>query len=341
MLPSSSIFADWAEKLHQVGLAVIPCGGNDGKQALIKWKPFKEKGIGPNALEQWTEQFPAANIGVLLGKASGIVVVDDDANRDPEEIYKEFGYTPLSVKTPSKGGHYYYRYNGEVSTNLKSRKIEIKSTGTIVLLPPSVSPINGNAYTFINGGFSVDFLDDLPNINLEAIKAISSEKVSEFRGGFQEGERNTALFDYLRSIAFQCVSMEELIESASVFNTEKVEEPLNHTEVEKTAKSVWRYKLSGNLIAPGTQYACSTLGEIKELTPDEHWLMDIFKANHKGLRPEFAVVPSSIAKAYFQITEGRVKKAITGLLRKEFIKQTHIGGKGPRDPHKYEFVLRG
>jgi len=339
MSSEKSIFARNAEKFHQLGLAVIPCGKDSGKQPLVKWRGITRKRVSDRTMEKWIKQFPEANIGILLGEASGIVVLDDDANRNPEEIFREFGYTPIYVRTPSKGGHYYYRLNGEVSTNIGSRKLEIKSTGTIVIAPPSVSPKNGRAYEFLGAGFGIDFIEDLPTIKSEALEALAKETPLELKDIIPEGKRNAALFDFLRSVAYQYREEQSLYEAASEFNSKKTEKPLKDNEVRKTVKSVWGYRLSGNLIVPGEQYASTALKDIVELTPEELWLLSLLKANHNGLRPEFVLCIPALMRKY-GYTRYKIQRARDGLICKGFIRQTHYGGKGVGDPNKFEFTPR-
>ena len=59
-----TLFGDNALPLHELGLAVFPCGGDDGKRPLVKgWhRPKSAKTIATLA-----QRFADANIGVACG----------------------------------------------------------------------------------------------------------------------------------------------------------------------------------------------------------------------------------------------------------------------------------
>jgi hypothetical protein len=98
-------FVTQLKRLNQLGVALVPLGGDNGKQALVK---FKDQ-----------EGFPAGSLTDLVkdGKATGIgfrlhscVVVDIDSD-DPAWISKcedRFGKSEVRVRTPSGGIHLYY-----------------------------------------------------------------------------------------------------------------------------------------------------------------------------------------------------------------------------------------
>ena len=75
----SGPFASAAQELAEAGLAVIPCGGEKGKTPKIKTKALRYRPTA-ETIKGWAERYDNANVGVLTGERSGVLVVDvDDA----------------------------------------------------------------------------------------------------------------------------------------------------------------------------------------------------------------------------------------------------------------------
>ena len=65
----------YREKLNY---SVIPVGPN--KKPLVEWKEYQEILPSPGEIREWWLKYPEANIGVVTGKVSNIVVVDIDSD---------------------------------------------------------------------------------------------------------------------------------------------------------------------------------------------------------------------------------------------------------------------
>jgi putative DNA primase/helicase len=100
-----------------------------------------------SALEEW---FPRANIGVLTGERSGIVVIDIDPGNGGEgslaAIEAEHGPFPLTRRheTGSGGTHFFFRYPARFPVGLSRGKllgpgIDILGDKGMVVVPPSRS----------------------------------------------------------------------------------------------------------------------------------------------------------------------------------------------------------
>ncbi len=119
-------FRTFAGKYLDIGLSVFPCGGDDGKTPLVRWKPMQTKRIGSKGLDKWIKANPMANVAIVTGELSNITVIDSD---NPKitlmELFDMYGDSPLVAKTPSGGYHVYYRYNGEGSKTGISQDVDI------------------------------------------------------------------------------------------------------------------------------------------------------------------------------------------------------------------------
>jgi len=106
---------------------------------------------------EWSRKWPNANIGVACGEASDIIAIDVDvkaaAGGGDSLVWlwnqgKELTRT-LTVRTPTGGLHFYYRWIAGVS-NSQGRiapGIDVRSDGGYVVAPPSV--IEGQPYTWV------------------------------------------------------------------------------------------------------------------------------------------------------------------------------------------------
>ena len=106
----SGPFAEAALELRRAGLAVIPCGGDDGKKPSMKWP---KRSLGEAAINKLItpERFGNANIGILTGELSGVFIVDIDDPGIVAKMLNRFGSTPMITRTPSGGVHLWYPTN--------------------------------------------------------------------------------------------------------------------------------------------------------------------------------------------------------------------------------------
>lgn len=240
---SDQLFAIHAPSLARLGLAIIPCTGDDGKKPAVKgfgkWK-------SPPSLEtiaKLADQNPSANIGTLCG-LSNIVVVDVDARDQVERIIENFGDSPLKIKT-YRGMHIWYRaIPGAKGKDLRKFGIdaEIKAGTHHVLLPPSrhfkggfyeLHDCNWNALKEIPP-FPADRLEKLIG---SAEQALGSGR-SSMKGRVVEGERGLTLNDRLCRQAAFCDSFEDLMDVAEHENLSCIP-PLEDSEVRQRSEAVW------------------------------------------------------------------------------------------------------
>jgi hypothetical protein len=155
------------------GLSVIPVQFKDKKPAISKWSKYCDALPTEAEIESWEKgQF---NIGLACGKASGIIAIDIDKD------------SALSLCPPSpvrrkgkKGEVRFFRYSDKIQSLKKhDLGIEIFSTGSQVLLPPSIHP-EGMPYQWI----TPDTLEtvkpeELPILDLEFITRLKSIQIKD------------------------------------------------------------------------------------------------------------------------------------------------------------------
>src|SRR3972149_8068951 len=113
------------------GVSVIPL---DRKTSLIKGEEFQNRLPTEQEVIDWWTKWPNANIGIVTGRISGIVVVDVDGGEVPD-----FPDTPHCQTSPDKF-HFYFSYPGFFVPNSAKRvasNIDIRGDGGYVVAPPS------------------------------------------------------------------------------------------------------------------------------------------------------------------------------------------------------------
>src|SRR3972149_2721060 len=91
------------------GYSVFPTGRN--KRPLLKWEKYQKERATEAQIREWWTKNPDANIGIVTGAISGIVVVDIDTEEGYEEIKKYISETLVTptAKTPKGGQHLYFK----------------------------------------------------------------------------------------------------------------------------------------------------------------------------------------------------------------------------------------
>lgn len=131
---------DQALKYLDLGWSIIPVepkGKNPIKGFL--WKKYQTEKPTETEVRDWFKQFPDANIGIITGQISGLIVVDIDGDKGKTSA--------LSLEMPStiiaetgRGFHYFYKSNGSPISNKVGifDGIDIRGDGGYVVAPPSI-----------------------------------------------------------------------------------------------------------------------------------------------------------------------------------------------------------
>ena len=146
------------EYCNTSGFSVIPIR-SDSKKPYIEWREFQDRKATEKEIRTWWKKFPNANLGIVTGAVSGIVVVDVDIDKEKgingfdtiKEKKLTLPATP-TVRTGRGGCHYYFRHpEGEIS-NFQNRDdlrgIDLRGDGGYVVAPPSIHE-TGRRYEWI------------------------------------------------------------------------------------------------------------------------------------------------------------------------------------------------
>lgn len=163
----------FAAEYFDRGWSVLPLSGK--RPAVPSWRDFQSTRATLNQLQEWFGS-GNANVGIITGAVSGLVVVDCDTPGDAVFWRGQFPPTPLEVTTGRGGSHFYYRYpDGEEVCNragLLQRHIDLRAQGGYVVAPPSRHP-NGARYRWLGGDEYC--LDEVPHFSPAWIAAEAAE----------------------------------------------------------------------------------------------------------------------------------------------------------------------
>ncbi|MBL0716407.1 MAG: bifunctional DNA primase/polymerase [Desulfosarcina sp.] len=178
---------DNAHELLELGFSVIPLSKTSKLPPKgCTWK--EQQNILPTAdlIEQRFSMYPNANIGLITGRASNIIVIDADSIEAIKWIEENFPATWLTVTNNGRGKHFYFRYPKELNNGSSYVKttsgqiypnVDVRGHGGLIVLPPSIHE-SGNQYVWnIAEGYSLEDLDDLPEcpVNITGILSTHSK----------------------------------------------------------------------------------------------------------------------------------------------------------------------
>lgn len=126
------------------GLAVLPLSSSKQPPKDYKWQPLQNRRM---TVKEILGCPVLANVGIVTGEISGVVVVDCDTTEAANRFWNELE-TPVVVQTP-KGFHFFYRHPGQSVKTCQSEGYDIRGDGGYVVAPPSV--VDGKEYKFFSG----------------------------------------------------------------------------------------------------------------------------------------------------------------------------------------------
>lgn len=173
---------------RRLGFSVIPLKPRS-KEPMILWKKYQEERASEEKIQQWFTQYPEANIGIVTGKISNLVVLD------VEEGGKSNNLPPtVTAWTGGNGCHYYYRYPKDKTISNATRVrdlIDVRGEGGYAVAPPSVHS-SGRKYKWAISPRNEDDFGSLPEWVLQLGSRKSQPKFLETVGGVPEGQRNVS-----------------------------------------------------------------------------------------------------------------------------------------------------
>jgi hypothetical protein len=134
-----------AQDLLEAGYSVIPVARN--KKPFVSRRFYQKSLPSLAVLTTWWEQYPEANIGIVTGRISNLVVFDADSEKAETFITKQGGFPVCPQSITAQGRHYFFKHPGfDVKPNVdKQRDLDIRGDAAYVVVPPSVHE-SGHVY---------------------------------------------------------------------------------------------------------------------------------------------------------------------------------------------------
>lgn len=175
LITPTSGYPTWLA-LYGMGFSLIPLKPRD-KTPLTGWRAYQKMRASRSDVEAWVKATPNANIGIVTGAISGLVVLDLDSADAIAEAERRGLPDTLMVRT-GKGRHVYLRHPGCKTTNRAGflPGMDIRGDGGYIVGPGSIHP-SGALYAWENppGQFT---LAEMPEWLAEALSTEPATKVA-------------------------------------------------------------------------------------------------------------------------------------------------------------------
>ena len=290
--------------LHSQTDGVCTCGnrecGSPAKHPRVEGG-LKAATTDPNIITEWWTTWPAANIGVATGAASGIVVVDVDLKHDGPTIWSELQdqYSPINTLTTLTGGggnHWIFQAPTDPILRNTAGKlgqgIDTRGEGGYIIAPPSIH-ISGDRYEWDHTAEIAqvpDWVLDLWTASASGESASNGRQPASAIGDvIPEGQRNHTLTSLAGSMRNRGMS-KEAITAALIIDNSRCAPPLPEEEVRAIASSVAQYP-PGIPAIPRQQEPPPTV------EPPRNWPARLHPAAYHGLTGELvsAIAPHTEA----------------------------------------------
>lgn len=225
------------------------------KRPLIAWRPFQDRRPADEDLRGWFRRWPDANVVIVTGVISGVVVLDVDPGHGGEDslatLEERHGPLPDTVEAATGGGgrHLYFAHpGGEVRNRAGfAPGLDLRGDGGVVVAPPSIHP-SGKPYLWRKGHGPEDTgLAPLPAWLLEPRFGgddRSGHPLAHWRDlvrdGVEAGRRNATLASFTGHLLWHGVDPDVILELMLAWNRTRCRPPLDDEEVVSTVRSIER-----------------------------------------------------------------------------------------------------
>lgn len=242
--------------LHDVARGTCSCLSGcpaPGKHPRIADWP-KQASQDPSVIREWWANWPTANIGLLTGEGSGLVVLDVDPRNGGNASLKDLPDLPWApqVRTGGGGLHFLFRWPGKYVKSLSGALgpgLDIKGDGGYVVAPPSLHA-SGEVYSWLVHPDACE-LPSLPAPLMEAMCKKDSYRNANDTGRIPEGGRNSALASLAGTMRRKGLCEEALLGCLEVINEFHCDPPLGSAEVRGIAKSSTKWPTEDSVFEDG------------------------------------------------------------------------------------------
>jgi hypothetical protein len=236
------------------GWSVIPVEPR-GKRPVIAWLELQRRRASEIEARQWFENAKDANVAIVTGTISNLVVLDIDVAHQGDEslgmIERQHGAMPQTVEAATGGGgrHFYFSHPGKSVRNRAGLMpgVDLRGDGGCVVAPPSVHR-SGKRYAWRKGHAPGETaVAPLPDWLLAPVrggKAQGGHSSAHWRRlvreGIGEGERNATIASLAGHLFHRDVDAQVVLELLLTWNRVRCRPPLSDHEVARVVESISR-----------------------------------------------------------------------------------------------------
>lgn len=222
------------------------------KTPLVPWLEYQHRAAEPETIEGWYDRWPDANVGVVTGAISGLVVIDVDPKHGGEESLDELraSHGPLpftpEVRTGGGGRHLYFFHPGGAVRNRVgfAPGLDVRGDGGVIVAPPSVHP-SGHLYQWVGAFPKLSDLAAIPRWLLSLSRSQDAPRghPAEYwrtlvHEGVPEGQRNNTIASLAGHLLWHGVDPDVVAELLHSWNRIRCKPPLSDDEVLRTVNSI-------------------------------------------------------------------------------------------------------
>jgi hypothetical protein len=236
------------------GWSVIPVRPRD-KRPLVAWQAYQTQAASADVVRAWFAHWPRANVGLVTGRISRLVVLDIDTTHGGDASLRHLesvhgALTPTVAAITGGGGHHlYFAHPGGFVHNKTGlvRGVDVRGDGGYVVAPPSVHA-SGRPYAWMPSRSPRECaLAPLPAW-VRALMHPAGERVGHplrywralVKEGVAEGERNNAIASLAGLLLWHGLDAHVTLDLLLAWNAQRCHPPLADEEVVRTVQSIVR-----------------------------------------------------------------------------------------------------
>lgn len=241
-----------AQRYLRRGWCVLPLRPRD-KRPLIAWEPLQSERPSAEQVADWFSRWPNANIGIVTGEISNLVVLDIDPQHGGDSslarLEQRYGLLPATIEATTGGGgrHLYFAHPGGLTRNRTglAQGIDLRGDGGYIVAPPSIHP-SGRPYRWAAGGSPDDVaLAALPYwILLPSGGGRARRTLADWRrlvhDGVAEGQRNSTIASLAGHLLWHQIDPDVTLELLLAWNRMRCRPPLDDAEVAQVVSNIVR-----------------------------------------------------------------------------------------------------
>lgn len=242
--------AEVAKRYVALGWSTLPLRPRD-KRPLIPWAHLQNKRPSEDDIAEWFRRWPDANIGIVTGEVSNLIVLDVDPKHGGdvalERLERRYRPLPITVEAITGGGgrHLYFTHPGLLTRNRAglAQGIDLRGDGGYIVAPPSIHP-SGGSYEWVPGHRPDEIaLAPFPRWLIAPIHgARIGRSVSDWRllvrEGVAEGQRNSTIASLTGHLLWHNVDPCVALELMLAWNRMRCRPPLDDAEVADVVASI-------------------------------------------------------------------------------------------------------